>query len=145
MDNQDPVPVAEVPGVTFWVEASGVIGVTVDGKKTGYVRLRTEFDTEELWNEVVKRMNGLRVHAIDDFHSQILMALRLENDELTKELAKVTEQKRSAEEVANFQLQQAGLKIQMLEESNRRLMQEMQASASSAAVRDLELLLQQKA
>jgi hypothetical protein len=33
----------------------------------------------------------------------------------------------------------------MLEESNRKLMQEMQASVSSAAVRDLELLLQQKA
>jgi hypothetical protein len=145
MDNQDPVPVAEVPGITFWVEASGVIGVTVDGKKTGYVRLRTEFDNEELWLEVVKRMNGLRVHAIDDFHSQILMALRLENEELTKELAKVTEQKRAGEEVAGQQLAQAGLQIQMLEESNRKLMQEMQASVSSAAVRDLELLLQQKA
>jgi hypothetical protein len=99
--NEDPVPVTEVPGVTFWVEASGVIGVTVDEKKTGYVRLRTEFDNEELWLEVVKRMNGLRVHAIDDFHSQILMALRLENEELTKELVKVREQKRTGEEVAN--------------------------------------------
>lgn len=145
MDHEDPVPVAEVPGVTFWVEASGVIGVTVDEKKTGYVRLRTEFDSEGLWLEVVKRMNGLRVHAIDDFHSQILMALRLENEELTKELTKVREQKRAGEEVANQQLAQAAAQIKMLEESNRKLMQEMQASVSSAAVRDLELLLQQKA
>ncbi len=144
MDDEDPVPVAEVPGVTFFVEVSGVTGVTVEGKKTGYVRLRTEFDTEELWNEVVKRMNGLRVHAIDDFHSQILMALRLENEELTKALAKVNEEKRAAAELYGATLAQVMERLKLLDEQNRRLMQEMQLAASSDAVRDLELLLQKK-
>jgi hypothetical protein len=123
MDQQDTVPV-EIPGVTFHVEMSGISGGTAT-MKNGYVRLRAEISDEQIWKDVLKRLDGYRVYAIDDFYQQLMISLRRENEALEKQLAKTKEELRTTNEWANNGVYQAELQLKIRDEEIKRLQQEL--------------------
>lgn len=83
MDSED----FDIPGVTFYVLSSNKAGSTTH-KAIGTVSLRATIDNLEIWDEVIRRLNGYRVFSVDDFNSQIAIALRSENVGLVAKLDK---------------------------------------------------------
>lgn len=99
MEQQASVPVDQIPGITFHVEASSRSGSAVF-KARGRVQLTADIADIEMWEEVVRRLEGFKVYSVDDFYQQIMLALRHENERLTYELARVTELRRTEGEQA---------------------------------------------
>jgi L-lactate utilization protein LutC len=139
MEHEDPVPV-EPAGLVFHVESSAITGASLAGK-VGQVRLRAEFTDEELWKGVVNRLNGYRVHAVEDFHAQLLTVLRNNNAELERKLAKVTEEKRQGDIISAQSLEWASRRLTELETENATLKAKL--AIHEEADRELEALLNQ--
>jgi hypothetical protein len=114
-----------IPGVTFWVESADYKDSATFVAK-GTVHLTADIDDLEIWEEVIRRLDGFRAHAIDDFHRQMMMSLREENEQLTTDTAKVREESRVVKEQAE---QATAMSIQ-------------QVSRLTMLVREYELALQ---
>jgi len=88
-----------IPGVTFWVNSAEYKDSATFVAK-GTVHLTADIDDLEIWEEVIRRLDGFRAHAIDDFQRQMLLSLREENEQLTAESARVREETRVVKEQA---------------------------------------------
>lgn len=95
MDDND----SDLPGVTFWVVGSGESG-SINHKFKGHVELTADIDDEDVWREVLERLNGYRVYSIDDFNTQMMKLLREENEELVRRNQQLEEKIRVTEEQA---------------------------------------------
>jgi hypothetical protein len=86
-----------IPGLTLWVEAADYKAATTF-KAKGTIQLKVDIDDLEVWEEVIRRLDGMRVHAIDDFHRQLMVSLQQENQELHAQSNRLAEENRAIRE-----------------------------------------------
>jgi hypothetical protein len=100
-------PTDKIPGVTFFVQSSSL------RDKQGQVQLDATVNDTELWDEVLRRLNGHRIYTVSDLTSAMIDVLQEDNrvmrEEHTREVAALREQ-----------LQQAQQRVSFLEESSKR-------------------------
>lgn len=86
-----------IPGLTLWVETADYKAATTFTAK-GTIQLKVDIDNLEVWEEVVRRLDGMRIHAIDDFHRHLMVSLQQENQELHARTTKLAEENRAIRE-----------------------------------------------
>jgi hypothetical protein len=94
---------SDIPGVTFHVVRSEYSGAGVLNdrvKLRGAVHLTAEIEDKDIWDEVIRRLDGYRVYSIDDFSQQLVLVMKDEREAAVKKLAEVQEEARVTAERA---------------------------------------------
>ena len=66
---------SSIPGLTFHVESADYKDSAMFAAK-GTVHLSVDIEDLDVWEEVLHRLDGMRVHAVDDFHRQLMTSLQ---------------------------------------------------------------------
>jgi hypothetical protein len=61
----------------------------VGAKKTVKVTLDAEVNDEEVWEVARRKLDGMKIHTVEDFQTELLNALRAENKTLERRLAEL--------------------------------------------------------
>lgn len=143
MDHDTPVSVDQIPGITFHVESSSRSNIR------GRVQLTAEIKEAEMWEEVVRRLEGFKVYSVDDFRQQLLIVLRQDNELLTAQLASEREARREENERAFYNQTLMSTEHESLRARCAELQVEVarlkaQLTGGSRAQEELALLLQSK-
>lgn len=72
----------EIPGVVIRFRTAELR--KVGGKKVVNVVLDAEVHDEEVWEAARKKLDGMKIYTVNDFQTELLHAVRKENEELTK-------------------------------------------------------------
>lgn len=75
----------QLPGVVFEMTQCDVLGTAVAGKKRAKVMLTAIINDDAVWEEVKKKLDGLKVYTADDFKGELLNALREEHAKIEAE------------------------------------------------------------
>lgn len=107
-------PVNKVPGLTFHVEKASL------KEKHGNVVLEATVNDSDLWDEVLKKLEGLRIYAVADFQTALVECLqdevRDEKSARAKEAALMREElERTKQELSVLKARQAEM-----DEENKR-------------------------
>jgi len=84
---------SSIPGLTFHVESADYKDSAMFAAK-GTVHLSVDIEDLDVWEEVLHRLDGMRVHAVDDFHRQLMTSLQQENEQLLERVTKLAEENR---------------------------------------------------
>ena len=93
-------PEERIPGVTFHLESAKQLP-SVTYKAHGLVTLKADIDNFDVWDEVVGKLNGLRIYEASDLSTEMIEMLQEDNNRLEGELAQLKEEAREKEERHN--------------------------------------------
>lgn len=90
-------PEERIPGVTFHLESAKQLP-SVEYKAHGLVTLKADIDDFDVWDEVVGKLNGLRIYEASDLNTEMIEMLQEDNNRLEGEVEQLKEAAREREE-----------------------------------------------
>lgn len=95
----------QVPGVTFWLVSSALMGSQGNEKYRVRLHLDCAVNDDELWQEVEKKFKeGFRIHTVPDFHVEVIDVMRADlraykekNQILERQVAQEKDRREQAE------------------------------------------------
>jgi hypothetical protein len=108
-----------LPGVTFYLENAAQEPSTKH-KAKGRVILTADIDDFNLWDETIKKFDGLRIYDSDSFQHEMLEMLQEDGEKLSAEVSRVREEYRTGRERLLAELAYAQQNISALALTNAR-------------------------
>ena len=108
------MPEEDIPGVVFELENSSERFSDKTKKKWALITLKAEINKEEVWQAVQEQLRkGFKVHGVEDFKTEIINAMRAENQRMQQQI------KELHREVAELQEDKTMLQILTMLEGKR--------------------------
>ena len=135
-----------IPGVTLWLEDGSLLPPgdkqTKEFKAHGRIILSATISDFGVWDDVVEKVNGMRIYSVDDFKSEMIEMLQEDKEEVDNELESVKRAAHAEKEELKQALDLERQRVHNLDlEFRKRTAQLETANEELARLRELEAQL----